>query len=67
MRKQIGKVQPIQKTWLSARETRAYLDCSDDFLQNLRDEAKVSFSRVRGKFYYELRSLERLIEKNKVV
>lgn len=62
-----GKVQEIPKTWLSSREARAYLDCSDDFLQSLRDEAQISFSRVRNKYYYELKSLERLIIKNKVI
>lgn len=67
MKKQIGKVQPVHKTWLSAREAKAYLDCSDDFLQSLRDQAKISFSVVGRKFYYDVRSLEKLILKNRVV
>ena len=62
-----GKVEPIHKTWLSSREAKAYLDCSDDFLQMLRNDAAVSFSKIGGKFFYNLQSIERLIIKNKVV
>jgi hypothetical protein len=62
-----GKIEPITKTWLSAREARAYLDCSDDFLQTLRDEARVSFSRVGGKYFYNLESIDRLLIKNKII
>lgn len=62
-----GKVEPVHKTWLSAREARAYLDCSDDFLQMLRDEARVSFSRVGGKYFYNLESIDRLLIKNKII
>lgn len=67
MRRKIAKVEPVQKKWLSAREAKAYLDCSDDFMQKLRDNALIRFSTISCKFYYELRSLERLIEKNIVV
>lgn len=62
-----GKVEPISKTWLSARETKAYLDCSDDFLQMLRNDAAISFSRIGGKYFYNLASIERLMVKNRVV
>lgn len=62
-----GKVEPIHKTWLSSREAKAYLDCSDDFLQMLRNDAAISFSKIGGKFFYNLQSIERLIIKNKVV
>ena len=62
-----GKVEPVHKTWLSAREAKAYLDCSDDFLQMLRDEARVSFSRVGGKYFYNLESIDRLLIKNKII
>lgn len=67
MKTQHGKVKEVEKTWLSAREAKAYLDCSDDFLQTLRDEAAISFSRIGGKYFYNLASIEKLILKNKVV
>lgn len=62
-----GKIEPINKTWLSAREVKAYLDCSDDFLQMLRNDAAISFSRIGGKYFYNLASIERLMVKNRVV
>lgn len=67
MKRQQGKVKEVEKTWLSAREAKAYLDCSDDFLQMLRDEARVSFSRVGGKYFYNLESIDRLLIKNKII
>lgn len=67
MKTQQGKVKEVEKTWLSAREAKAYLDCSDDFLQMLRDEARVSFSRVGGKYFYNLESIDRLLIKNKII
>lgn len=66
-RRRTGRIEPVPKLWLSSREARAYLDCSDDFLQSLRDEAQISFSKVRNKYYYEVKSIERLILKNKVI
>lgn len=62
-----GKVEPIHKTWLSSREAKAYLDCSDEFLMMLRNDAKISFSRIGGKYFYNLASIEKLMVKNKVV
>ncbi|MBD5584856.1 MAG: helix-turn-helix domain-containing protein [Clostridia bacterium] len=64
----IGKIEPVQKKWLSASEAKSYLDCSDDFLRNLRDNALISFSRFgRNMFWYDLASIDRFILKNKVV
>lgn len=62
-----GKVVEIQKTWLSAREAKAYLDCSDEVLKGLRDDAQVSFSRIGSKIYYNLNSIDKLLNKNKVI
>ncbi len=66
-RRTIGKINPVEKVWLSSREVRAYLDCSDDYLQKLRDEASISFSRIGNKYWYDLRSIDLLIRKNIVV
>lgn len=64
----IGKIEPVQKKWLSASEAKSYLDCSDNFLQKLRDNALISFSRFgRNMFWYELASIEKFLQKNKVV
>lgn len=65
-RKIVGKVQPIEKRWLSAAEAKTYLDCSDNWLQKLRDEDLVRVSMVGRKFFYDLSSIERLLESNVV-
>ena len=41
--RRIGKIEPVQKIWLSAKEAKAYLDCSDEYLKKLRDKALKSF------------------------
>lgn len=59
----IGKVEPVHKTWLSQAEAKAYLGCSDEFLQRMRDEARVTFSRYGGKMiWYELASIDRFLD-----
>ncbi len=67
MKKYTGRIKEVEKVWLSSREVRAYLDCSDDYLQKLRDEASISFSRIGNKYWYDLRSIDLLIRKNIVV
>lgn len=66
MKKIVGKIQPVNKVWLSTAETKAYLDCSPNWLQKLRDEDLVKFSIVSGKYFYELASIDRLLMRNKV-
>ncbi len=66
--KKVGKVEPVQKTWLSAKEAMDFLGCGIDFLRDIRNSAEVSFAQYGNKMiWYELRSLERFIEKNRVV
>lgn len=61
----IGKVEPVKKIWLNASEAKAYLGCSDDFLQKLRDEALIKFSRFGNKMYwYEIESINKFLENN---
>lgn len=67
MKKQIGKIVPVQKTWMSPKEAMEYLDCKEDFLRRLRKKGLISFSVVGRKYYYDLKSLERLIVKNRVI
>lgn len=64
----IGKIEPVQKKWLSSSEAKSYLDCSDEFLQKLRDNALISFSRFgRNMFWYDLASIDKFLQRNKVV
>lgn len=66
--KSVGKVEPVNKIWLSAKEAMAYLGCSEKLLEKLRNNAEISFSQYNKRvIWYELRSLERFIERNRVV
>lgn len=63
----IGKVQEVQKIWLSKDEAKAYLGCSDDFLARLRNEAQVSFSQFGKMIWYDINSINRFLARNKVI
>lgn len=63
----IGKVQEVQKIWLSKDEAKAYLGCSDDFLARLRNEALVSFSQFGNMIWYDINSINRFLARNKVI
>lgn len=68
MIRKLGKIEPVQKKWLSKDEAMAYLGCSEDFLKTLRDRALVSFSQFGNKMiWYDLQSLERFVCKHKVI
>ena len=62
-----GKIQPVEKIWLSREEAMAYLGCSDDFLKTLRDKAEVSYARFGRMVWYELKSLESFVLNHKIV
>lgn len=65
--KKVGKVEIVPKIWLSAREAKAYLDCSDEYLKKLRDNALVIFSHAENKFYYQVDSINKFLTKNRVI
>lgn len=68
MKRQIGKIEPVQKRWLSRAEAMAYLGCSEDFLKTLRDTAQVSFAQFGSKMiWYDLQSMDRFVVKHKVI
>lgn len=53
--------------FLSAAQAKKYLDCGDDFLQKLRDNNEIRFSRYGKKnYWYDLNSLENFLERNRV-
>ena len=65
MKKQMGKVIPVEKIWLSPAEARKYLGCSNLLLTKLRNQSKISFSVVSATYFiYDKRSIDRYIEKN---
>lgn len=62
-----GKVEEIKKIWLSKDEAMAYLGCSDKFLQNLRNKAEVKFAKYGKMIWYDLKSIERFVNRNKII
>lgn len=47
--KSVGKVEPVNKLWLSTKEAMAYLGCSDKLLKKLRNNAEISFSKYNNR------------------
>lgn len=58
-------VRELEKLWITSAEAREYLDCSDEYLSKLRDEARISFARIGGRYYHEVASIVRMFEFNK--
>lgn len=52
-----GKVEAVQKAWLSKDEAMAYLGVSADFLRKLRQEGQLSYSRYDNMIWYQLESI----------
>lgn len=63
----IGKIQTVDKVWLSGEEAKAYLGCTDRFLRTLREKAEVSFAKYGKTLWYDLRSIDRFLARNRVV
>lgn len=63
----IGKVEPINKTWLSKEEAKAFLGCSDRFLRTLKEKAEISFSKYGNTTWYELKSLIKFLENHRMI
>lgn len=66
-KKHVGKVEPVQKLWLSTAEACAYLDCSLDYMEKLRNNAEVSYAQDGRKIWYDIRSIDRFLNRKKVV
>lgn len=57
-------VQAITDEWLDSQDVLLILHISKRSLQNLRDNGSLSFSRIRGKFYYKTVDVKELLERN---
>lgn len=62
-----GKVQPVEKMWLSNAEAQAYLGMGADFLKDLRQNAKISFYKVSHSIFYKKTDIDKLITKGRVI
>lgn len=62
-----GKIEKVEKIWLSGEEARAYLGCTERFLRTLREKAEVAYTKYGKTIWYDLRSIDRFLNRNMVV
>lgn len=60
-------VLPVEKKWLTSSEAMSYLGCGKNKLAFARNSGLLEVSRIGRNYLYSLRSLERYIEKNRIV
>lgn len=59
-------IRELEKVWLTSSEVKAWLDCSDEYLSRLREESKIAYALIGGKYYHECASILRMFERNKI-
>ncbi len=62
-----GKIESVPKLWLSKDEAMAYLGCSVDYLDKLRANAQISFAKDGKMIWYNLESINRFLNRMKVI
>lgn len=62
-----GKVASVPKIWLSREEAMAYLGCSLDYLNKLRANGEVSHAQDGKMVWYNLESINRFLNRKKVI
>ena len=56
--------QDEEDSWVDNYEVCTFLKMSDRTLQRLRSEKKINYSRIRGKTYYKISEIKRMMEEN---
>lgn len=51
-------------SWVDSYEVCTFLKISDRTLQRLRSDNKISYSRIRGKNYYKISEVRRMLKEN---
>ena len=51
-------------SWVDSYEVCTFLKISDRTLQRLRSDNKISYSRIRGKNYYKISEVRRMLKDN---
>ncbi|GEM52768.1 DNA-binding protein [Empedobacter brevis NBRC 14943 = ATCC 43319] len=52
------------ESWVDSYEVCTFLKISDRTLQRLRSENKINYSRIRGKNYYKISEIRRMLKEN---
>ena len=62
-----GMIVPVEKVFLSTSEVMKYLDCSEDFVRELRDKALIMFFRFgKNKIWHEKASIDKFVKKQTI-
>ena len=56
--------QDEEDCWVDSHEVCTFLKISDRTLQRLRSEKKIDYSRIRGKNYYKISEIKRMLQEN---
>lgn len=67
MARTAGKVKEVEKVWLNNKEAASYLGCSERFLRDLKDTGEISFAKYKNTIWYNLESIERFLNRHKVI
>lgn len=51
----------IDEEWVDSYDVRTYLNISKRTLQRLRSEGLITFSSQRGRYYYQIKEIKRLM------
>ena len=57
-------IQDEEDSWVDSYEVCTFLKISDRTLQRLRSDKKISYSRIRGKNYYKISEVRRMLKEN---
>ena len=57
-------IQDEEDSWVDSYEVCTFLKISDRTLQRIRSENKINYSRIRGKNYYKISEIKKMMEEN---
>lgn len=66
-KRQCGVIVPVEPVWVGKEDAMRLLSCGENYLNQLRYDAKIGFAQEGKKIWYEVKSLNRYIEKHRIV
>ena len=58
------RVENLKNTWVDNQDVMQMLHISPRTLQTLRSNGTIPYSKIRGKFYYKVSDIEKLLQDN---
>lgn len=59
-------ITELEKVWITTAEACAWLSCTRNMLDDLRENAEVAYAKIGGKVYYEVASIHRMFQRHRV-